>query len=36
MFGVRLISSYVFQPTSPDQISPVPGRNVKRNGLRKP
>ena len=33
---MRLISSQVFQPTSPAQISPVPGRNVKRNGLRKP
>ena len=34
--GTRLISSHVFQPTSPAQSSPVPGRKVKRNGLRKP
>ena len=33
---MRLISSNEPQPTSPDQISRVPGRNVKRNGLRNP
>src|SRR5512133_60423 len=33
---IRLISSQVFQPTSPLQSSFVPGRNVKRNGLRSP
>ena len=32
----RSISSQVPQPTSPIQISEVPGRNVNRNGLRNP
>jgi len=32
----RLISSQVFEPTSPAQISSVPGRCVIRNGLRRP
>ena len=32
----RLISSQSFQPTSPIQISLVPGRKVKRKGLRRP
>ena len=32
----RLISSQVFQPTSPSQTSLVPGRIVMRNGLRRP
>ena len=33
---MRSISSHVFQPTSPSQTSFVPGRIVKRNGLRSP
>ncbi len=33
---IRSISSHVLHPTSPTQISPVPGRIVKRNGLRRP
>ena len=32
----RLISSQVFQPTSPAQTSVVPGRMVIRKGLRRP
>ncbi len=36
MLPMRSISSQVLQPTSPTQISPVPGRIVKRKGLRKP
>jgi hypothetical protein len=34
--AMRLTSSHSFQPTSPAQISPVPGRSVSRNGLRNP
>src|ERR1700741_4585058 len=34
--GTRLISSHVFQPTSPAHTSLVPGRTVMRNGLRRP
>src|SRR5215207_4019097 len=33
---MRLISSHVFQPTSPSQTSFVPGLIVRRNGLRVP
>ena len=33
---MRLISSHKSQPTSPTQTSFVPGRSVKRNGLRRP
>ena len=33
---MRLISSQSFQPTSPIQISVVPGLNVNRNGFRNP
>ncbi len=33
---IRLISSQSPQPTSPTQSSLVPGRNVKRKGLRSP
>ncbi len=33
---IRLISSQVAWPTSPVQISFVPGRNAKRKGLRNP
>ena len=33
---MRLISSQVPQPTSPSHSSLVPGRRVKRNGLRSP
>ena len=36
MLPMRSISSQVLQPTSPTQISLVPGRTVKRKGLRKP
>ena len=35
-FTTRSISSQLPQPTSPIQSSLVPGRNVKRNGLRRP
>src|SRR5512143_1527594 len=34
--AIRSISSQSFQPTSPTQISDVPGRVVIRNGLRSP
>jgi hypothetical protein len=34
--ATRLISSQVFQPTSPIHSSSVPGRWVMRNGLRRP